>query len=102
VTLNGLIADNVVSQGFDDAPDKPGIPIPSPDALQEFKVQTGLYDAEYGRQGGANVNVITRSGTNNIHGTMYEFFRNDVLNANDFFRQSKNQPRGVLKRNHYG
>jgi hypothetical protein len=102
VTFNGLLADNVVSQGFDDAPDKPGIPIPSPDAIQEFKVQTGLYDAEYGRQGGANVNLVTKSGTNEIHGTLYEFFRNDVLNANDFFRNATGQPRGVLKQNQYG
>src|SRR5215467_6246012 len=102
VTLNGMLADNVVSQGFDDAPDKPGIPIPAPDALQEFKVQTALYDAEYGRQGGANVNVITRSGTNDIHGTMYEFFRNDALNANTWERNLTNQPRAILKQNQYG
>src|SRR5262245_6957684 len=102
VTFNGLLADNVVSQGFDDAPDKPGIPIPAPDAIMEFKVQTGLYDAEYGRQGGANVNLVTKSGTNQIHGTLYEFLRNDALNANDFFRNATNQPRGVLKQNQYG
>lgn len=102
VTFNGLLADNVVSQGFDDAPDKPGIPIPAPDAIQEFKVQTGLYDAEYGRQGGANVNVITKSGTNEIHGTMFEFLRNDVLNANDFFRNLNRQKKPVLKQNQYG
>ncbi len=102
VTFNGLLADNVVSQGFDDAPDKPGIPIPAPDAIQEFKVQTGLYDAEYGRQGGANVNLVTKSGTNEIHGTLYEFFRNDALNANDFFRNLAGQPKGVLKQNQYG
>ncbi len=102
VTFNGMLADNVVSQGFDDAPDKPGIPIPAPDAIQEFKVQTGLYDAEYGRQGGANVNLVTKSGTNDIHGTLFEFFRNDSLNANDFFRNATNQPRGVLKQNQYG
>src|SRR5262245_21410345 len=102
VTFNGLLADNVVSQGFDDAPDKPGIPIPAPDAIMEFKVQTGLYDAEYGRQGGANVNLVTKSGTNQIHGTLYEFLRNDALNANDFFRNATNQPKGVLKQNQYG
>jgi len=102
VTFNGLLADNVVSQGFDDAPDKPGIPIPAPDAIQEFKVQTALYDAEYGRQGGANVNVVTRSGTNQIHGTVYEFLRNDALNANEFFRNYTHQPKAVLKQNQYG
>ena len=102
VTFNGMLADNVVSQGFDDAPDKPGIPIPAPDAIMEFKVQTGLYDAEYGRQGGANVNLVTKSGTNEIHGTLFEFFRNDALNANDFFRNATSQPKAVLKQNQYG
>ena len=60
--------------------------IPNPDALAEFKIQTSLYDAGYGRNPGANVNVITKSGTNSWHGTAFEFFRNTDLNANDFFR----------------
>ena len=63
-----------------------GIGIPNPDALQEFKIQTSTYDASYGRNPGANVNVVTRSGTNAVHGSLFEFFRNKDLNANDFFR----------------
>jgi Carboxypeptidase regulatory-like domain len=79
-----------------------GIPIPSPDSIQEFKVQTALYDAAYGRYGGANVSLITRTGSNNLHGTVFEFLRNDVLNANDFFRNQTAQPRPVLKQNQFG
>src|SRR6185503_13633820 len=79
-----------------------GIAIPSPDAIQEFKVQTGLYDASYGRNAGSNVNVVTKSGGNNFHGSAFEFFRNDVLNANDFFRNRAGQPRGILKQNLFG
>ena len=52
-----------------------GIPIPNPDALQEFKVQTGLYDAAYGRFGGGNISVITKAGGNAFHGTIFEFVR---------------------------
>jgi hypothetical protein len=63
-----------------------GIPVPNPDALEEFKIQTSLYDAGYGRNAGANVNVVTKSGTNVFHGTAFEFFRNTDLNATDFFR----------------
>src|SRR5665213_4083413 len=61
-----------------------GLAIPNPDTLQEFKIQTSLYDAGYGRNPGANVNVVTKSGTNSFHGSAYEFFRNTDLNANDF------------------
>ena len=78
------------------------IPIPSPDALTEFKVQTSLYDAGYGRNAGANVNVVTKSGANDIHGSLFEFFRNDDLNANDFFANRNGQPRQPLKQNQYG
>jgi hypothetical protein len=102
LVLNGLIAENPMSQGFDDDVDKGGVPIPSPDALQEFKVQTALYDAETGRQGGAVIQAVTKSGTNQFHGTLFEFLRNDALNANDFFRNTTGQPRGVLKQNQYG
>src|SRR5215471_15904539 len=79
-----------------------GIPIPSPDSIQEFKVQTGLYDAAYGRYGGANVSVITRLGGNDFHGTVFEFLRNEFLNANDFFRNQAGQPRPTLKQNQFG
>jgi hypothetical protein len=102
LVLNGLVAENPMSQGFDDDVDKGGVPIPSPDALMEFKVQTALYDAELGRQGGAVINAVTKSGTNKYNGSLYDFLRNDDLNANDFFRNATGQPRGVLKQNQFG
>jgi len=79
-----------------------GVAVPNPDAIQEFKVQTGQYDASYGRDAGANVNVVTKSGTNNFHGSVFEFFRNEVLNANDWFRNHNGQPREILRQNQYG
>ena len=79
-----------------------GIPIPSPDSIQEFKVQTGLYDAGYGRYAGANVSLITKAGGNDFHGTVFEFFRNEALNANDFFLNRTEQPRPALKENQFG
>lgn len=57
---------------------------PSPDSIEEFRVISNSFDAEYGRNSGAVVNVVTKSGTNNLHGSVYEFFRNDVLNAHPF------------------
>jgi len=79
-----------------------GVAIPNPDTIEEFKVQTSQYDASFGRNGGANVDVITRSGTRELHGTVWEFFRNDVLNANSFFRNMVRQPRPVLRQNQFG
>ena len=79
-----------------------GIPIPNPDSIQEFKVQTGLYDAEYGRYAGANVSLVTKTGGNEFHGTVFEFFRNEVLNANDFFRNQTGEARPALKENQFG
>ena len=58
---------------------------PSPDAIEEFRVLTNTFDAEYGRNSGSVVNVVTKSGTNSVHGDFYEFFRNDVLNTKGFF-----------------
>jgi Carboxypeptidase regulatory-like domain/TonB dependent receptor-like, beta-barrel len=79
-----------------------GIPIPNPDTIQEFKVQTALYDAAFGRYAGANVSIVSKSGGDRYHGSAFEFLRNDVLNANDFFRSRTGQPRPVLKQNQFG
>ncbi len=66
----------------------PEFAIPNPDSIQEFKVQTSQYDAAYGQNPGANVNVVTKSGTNQFHGAVWEFNRNNFFNANDFFFKS--------------
>jgi hypothetical protein len=79
-----------------------GISIPNPDAIKEFKIQTSLYDAQYGRGVGANVNVVTRSGTNDLHGSVFEFLRNTALNANDFFSNRAQQEKPVLRQNQFG
>ena len=78
------------------------IPLPNPDVIQEFKVQTSLYDASQGRDGGGNVNAILKSGTRTYHGDVYEFFRNDVLNANDFFLNREGESRPAVKQNIFG
>ena len=64
---------------------------PTPDAVDEFRVITNTFDAEYGRNSGAVVNVITKSGTNGLHGDVYEYFRNKVLNAQGFLNTVKPQ-----------
>jgi hypothetical protein len=79
-----------------------GVAIPNPDTIQEFKVQVGQYDATYGKNAGANVNVVTKGGTNAFHGTVFEFFRNEKLNANDFFFNRAGQKRPLLRQNQYG
>lgn len=73
-------------------------PFPFPDALQEFSVQTSNYSAQYGQSSGAVVNIVTRSGTNELHGSAFEFVRNEVFNATGYFNASKDQ----LKRNQFG
>src|SRR3989475_9189086 len=78
------------------------IPLPNPDVIQEFKVQTSLYDASQGRNGGGNVNAILKSGTREFHGDAYEYFRNDVLNANEFFLNAAGQKRPPVKQNIFG
>ncbi|HEV2198118.1 MAG TPA: carboxypeptidase-like regulatory domain-containing protein [Candidatus Acidoferrum sp.] len=71
---------------------------PSPDAVEEFRMITNTFDAEFGRNSGAVVNVVTKSGTNDIHGDVYEFIRNKALNAKNFFDLTK----GDFKQNQFG
>src|SRR5438309_3536970 len=78
------------------------VPLPNPDVVGEFKVQTSLYDASQGRNGGGNVNAILKSGTKTFHGDAYEFFRNDKLNANEYFQNRAGQPRPSVKQNIFG
>lgn len=75
---------------------------PSVDAIQEFKVETSNYSAEYGRSAGGIVSVSIKSGTNSFHGDAFEFLRNTVLDANDFFASRAGQPRTPLHRNQFG
>lgn len=75
---------------------------PLVESIREFQVQTSLFNAEYGRFSGSIVNVVTKSGTNDWHGSVYEYFRNDQLDANNFFNNANGLPRTVLKQNQYG
>lgn len=78
-----------------------GVPVPNPEAIEEFRVSTQPYDSSQGRNAGANVNVITRTGTSAWHGSAFEYFRNDALNANTYFRRLTQQTRPVLKQNQF-
>jgi hypothetical protein len=75
-----------------------GLMSPNPDAVDEFRLITSNCNAEYGRSGGGIVNVITKSGTNQFHGTLYEYLRNDDLDARSFFNPSVS----ILKQNQFG
>ncbi len=114
VYVNGAsnISNNFVMDGADinnfgsgrggDFVQQGGIPIPNPDAIEEFRIQTTLYDAGFGRDAGANVEVVTRSGGNQFHGSAFEFFRNNKLNANDTFLNAEGQARPDMKQNQFG
>ncbi|HLJ17099.1 MAG TPA: TonB-dependent receptor [Bryobacteraceae bacterium] len=75
---------------------------PSPDAIEEFKMQTNSYAAEFGRAGGGIVNMVIKSGTNQFHGVLYEFLRNSKMDANDFFANRAGVPLASFKRNQFG
>ena len=105
--MDGVSINNAA--GNNDAADGglyTGISVANPDSIQEFKIQTSTYDASYGRNPGANVNVVTKSGTNEFHGSLFEFFRNEKLNANDFFFNRDRNPLGpkkqILRQNQFG
>lgn len=75
---------------------------PSVDALAEFKLERSTYDAQYGRSGGGQVNVVTKSGTNDFHGSAYEFVRNDIFNANSFLNNKAGVKRPPFRYNDFG
>jgi hypothetical protein len=102
IQFNGIDANNLSQNSAASDGEEVGVAAPAPDTIQEFKVQTGNYDASYGRGTGANVDVVSRTGSNQFHGTAWEFLRNDILNANNFFLKLTNQPRPVLKQNQFG
>ena len=105
--MDGVNITNFANSGSaNDASLYAGVGIPNPDSIQEFKVQTSTYDASYGRNPGANVNVVTKSGTNQIHGAGFEFLRDTIFNANDFF-YNRNNPasattKQILNQNQFG
>jgi len=100
--LEGINANDVSLPVFDN------VNLPNPDVVEQFKTQTSLYDASQGRNGGGNMQVNLRSGTDKYHGDVFEFFRNDIMNANDWFLkqsqvssgQHNNAPR--LRQNAFG
>ncbi len=96
LVINGVDANNLGNNNFGN------VPIPSPDSVEEFRVQTSLYDASQGKTSGGNINVVTRAGTNSYHGQGYEFLRNEKLNANDFFFNKSQTQRPILKQNQFG
>ena len=75
---------------------------PNPDTIAEFRILTNNYTAEYGRNGGGTVTVVTKSGTNQLHGSLFDYLRNEDFNANYYFDKEFGQPRPVLKRNQFG
>ncbi|HEX3684071.1 MAG TPA: carboxypeptidase regulatory-like domain-containing protein [Bryobacteraceae bacterium] len=86
---NDLLSNNVVAD-------------PNPDAVAEFRVLESNYSAEYGRNAGGVVSVVTKSGTNQFHGTLYDYVRNNYFDANTFFNNEQGLPVPVLKRNQFG
>jgi Carboxypeptidase regulatory-like domain/TonB dependent receptor-like, beta-barrel len=96
VLINGVDANSIGTGST------PNLSVPSIDSLQEFIVQTSLYDASQGRNAGGIVAAVTKSGTNEFHGDLYEFLRNTVLDANNFFLNGEDTPRPKYNRNQFG
>jgi len=108
IAVNGARPDqisyNLDGANNEDLMSNTNNPFPFPDALQEFSVQTNSFDARYGTNAGAVVNVVTKSGTNEWHGDAFEFVRNKVFNARNFFSNLSLPDRGrdPLKQNQFG
>ena len=75
---------------------------PPPDAIEEFKVQTGDFNAEFGHSTGGVINAVIKSGTNSFHGDVWEYLRNDAFDANDYFSNQRGQPKPEYRQNEFG
>ena len=98
-TLDG-VDNNSISENVQELTSQ--VSRPSVDAIQEFKVVTSPYSAEYGRSPGAAISVTTKSGTNEFHGTVYDFYRNAKLDSNDFLSERAHQPKPANDQNQFG
>ena len=94
--INGVDANNIRNNNA------VRVAVPAPETIQEFKVQTSLYDAAFGHSSGGNIQAITKSGGNDFHGAGYEYFLGDVLTANNSFLKAAGVRRPVLERNIFG
>jgi hypothetical protein len=106
ISVNGARVgqNNFQINGIDASAGTPSLQFadPAPEAIQEVKVQTSLYDASFGHAGGGQIQVITKGGGNDFHGGAYEYFGNDALNANNPFLKAAGARRPALKRNIFG
>ena len=106
--FNGVDANNLSENSASGYGAEVGLAIPAPDTIEEFKVQTAMFDASYGRGAGANVDIVSKTGGNRFHGGLWEFFRNDALDANDYFLKQSQLEQGIdnkpstLKQNQFG
>jgi hypothetical protein len=100
-TVNNFVLDGVDANSFG-SNSLSTVPVPNPDAVGEFRVSTSLYDASQGRGSGGNINVVLRSGTEHFHGSLFEFYRSNDFNANDFFANSQGKSVPVLLQNQFG
>jgi hypothetical protein len=98
IDANNLVENSAATAGTSEV----GVAIPAVDTIQEFRIQTANFDAAYGRGSGANVDLVSKGGTNAFHGSAWEFVRNNIFNANDFFSKLAGQRRPDLKQNQFG
>ena len=105
-SVNGSRSDSVtylLDGGLNnDLIDNHAVYVPNPDTVSEFRIMTSNYPAEYGRNAGGVITVATQSGTNQLHGTVFDFLRNDALDANSFANKNDGLARDILKRNQFG
>jgi hypothetical protein len=98
---NNYQLDGINANDFN-LPVNDNVPLPNPETVEEFKTQLSLYDASQGRNGGGVTQVSLKLGIAHYHGNVYEFFRNEILNANGWFLNNQGQPRPALRQNQFG